>query len=65
MRYSPPAHHSEPADPELRGWITHQIDAIVNMEPQVIVLALAVVILAIPAVVVSLFVTQRYQRRRR
>ena len=65
MRFSPPAHHSEPADPVLLGWITHQIDAVVNMEPQAIVLVLAVVILAIPTVIVSLFLRQRYQRRRR
>ena len=63
MRLSPPVHHSEPADPVLLDWIKHQMDAMVDMEPQTIVLLLAVVILAIPTFILSLYLVQRHQRK--
>lgn len=43
-----PAHHSEPADPVLMDWITHQIDAIVGLGPAAILMALGFLIVAIP-----------------
>ena len=43
-----PFHHSEPGDPALFEWMRHQIDAVVGLGPAAMVVALALVIAAIP-----------------
>ena len=53
------AHHSEPGDPVLLEWIKHQIDAIVGLEAITIVIALTLVVIAIPVAIVALYVVQR------
>ena len=62
MLRSPPAHHSEPGDPELLGWIKDQLDALVNLEPQAVVLILGVLILAIPVLILVVYARQRSRR---
>ena len=59
-----PAHHSEPADPVLMDWITHQIDAIVGLGPAAILMALGFLIVAIPLGIMVLFLTQRARQNR-
>ena len=52
-------HHSESIDPTLIDWIRHEIDSILGLEPEAIVLALGVVIVAFP---VALMLLARRQR---
>ena len=59
------AHHSEPGDPTLLEWIQDQIDGILGLGPDVIVIALGLLIVAIPAAIVGLFVVQSMRHRRR
>ncbi len=54
-------HHSEPGDPDLLLWIRHQIDAVLGLSPLYIVVLLGIVVLAIPASIVVLFLLN--QRR--
>ena len=49
MRSTVLAHHSEPTDPELVTWLVHTIDSIVGFGPVVMLAAIGVVVIAIPA----------------
>ena len=58
------AHHSEPADPELLEWIIHQIDALVGVGPVAMVVALGLVIVAIPVAIMAVYLALRLRQRR-
>jgi len=62
MPLSTPAHHSEPADPELLEWIIHQADALLAVGPVVMVVALGLVIVAIPVAVMTIYLVQRLRQ---
>ena len=53
------AHHSEPGDPVLIDWMLHLFHSVVALGPLAIVIVLGVVIVAIPAVILAAFLTQR------
>ena len=55
-------HHSEPGDPELMAWIQHAIDDLVGLGPAVMAGLLGLVVVAIPLVVVALFLLLRPRR---
>ena len=57
-------HHSEPGDPLLLEWIRHRVDDFVGLEPWVIVLVSGFVVIAIPVIVMTVFLLQRPWRRR-
>lgn len=57
------AHHGEAADPDLLEWIKGVLDHLVGAGPWVIVALMGVLILAIPAAIVLLYLVQ--QRRTR
>lgn len=59
------AHHPEPGDPVLLEWIKHQIDAMVGLGPGAMVIALGLVILAIPGAIMAVFLVQRARQSRR
>jgi hypothetical protein len=56
------AHQSEAGHPELLDWIKHQLDAVVGLGPLAFVILLGVIILAIPAAVLLMYVVQRRDR---
>jgi len=58
------AHHSEPGDPVLMAWIKHQLDAVVGLEPWAVVIALGLVIVAIPVAIMALYKIQRARQDR-
>ena len=58
------AHRSEPGDPDLMEWIRHQIDAILGVGPNAIVIVMALVIVAIPAAILIVYLRQRYRQQR-
>jgi hypothetical protein len=55
------AHHSEPVDPVLLGWLTETIHAILGIGPAVAVVLIAIVVLAVPAGIA--FFAMRQRRR--
>ena len=58
------AHHSEPGDPVLLGWIKDQIDALLGLGPSAIVIALGLVIVAIPVSIAVFYLMQRARQKR-
>jgi len=58
------AHHSEPGDPILLGWIKDQIDSILGLGPETIVIGLGLVVLAMPVAIMTVYLTQRAKHRR-
>lgn len=52
-------HHSEPGDPVLIDWMLHLFYSVVNLGPLAIVIALGVVIVAIPVLIMAAFLSQR------
>ncbi len=52
-------HHSEPGDPVLIDWMLHLFNSVVSLGPLAIVIALGVVIVAIPVLIMAAFLTQR------
>ena len=59
MRLPMLTHHAEAADPELLGWIKHQLDAMFGLGPLLIVIVLGLVIVAIPAAILMAYAVQR------
>ena len=53
------AHHGEPGDPVLLGWIQDQIDAIIGLGDLAIVVILGAVVVAIPIGILASYVMQR------
>ncbi len=54
------AHGGESGDPVLFEWIRHQIDAIFNLGPGAIVLSIGTIVVALPIVIILVFLaTQR------
>ncbi len=53
------AHHSEPGDPVLIGWIMDQIDAILGLGDLAIVVVLGTVVVAIPVGILAAYAIQR------
>ena len=53
------AHNAEPGDPVLLEWIRHQIDGLLGLGPGAMVVALGIVILAIPSAIIVVFLMQR------
>jgi hypothetical protein len=64
MPLSIPAHHSEPTDPELLEWIIHQVDALLGVGPVAMVVALGLVIVAIPVAVMAVYLLQRLRQNK-
>ena len=58
------AHHSEPADPELLEWIIHQLDALLGVGPIAMVVALGLVIVAIPVSIMVAYLALRFRHRK-
>ena len=58
------AHHSEPGDPVLMEWIRHRIDDFVRFEPWLIVIIFGLLGIAIPVLVMTVFLLQRPWHRR-
>ncbi|MCH8206261.1 MAG: hypothetical protein IH956_04580 [Chloroflexi bacterium] len=58
------AHHSEPGDPVLLEWVRHRIDDLVRLEPWAIVVILGLLIVAIPVMVMAVFLLRRPRRGR-
>lgn len=65
MLLSPPSHHAEPGDPILLGWIKEQLDALIHLEPQVIVVTIGLVIFAVPVVILGAYARARSHRSNR
>ena len=65
MLFSPPAHESGPGDPALLGWIKDQLDALIHLEPLVIVVMLGILIFAIPVVIMAVYARERSRRTSR
>ena len=57
-------HQGEPGDADLLEWIKDLIDSVVGVGPAVIVVALGLVILAIPVAIMVIFWAQRARQRR-
>lgn len=53
------AHHSEPGDPVLMGWIKDQIDAVLGLGPETIVIGLGLVVMAMPVAIMAVYLMQR------
>ena len=53
------AHQSEAGHPELLEWIKHQLDSLIGLGPLTVVILLGLVMLAIPAAVLLLYIAQR------
>ena len=58
------AHHSEPGDPELLEWLVHQLDAMLGVGPVAMVVALGLVIVAIPVAIMVFYLALRLRQRR-
>ena len=53
------AHHGEAGDPDLLEWIMHRLDSLIGLDPAVIVIILAAVIVLIPVAVMALYALHR------
>ena len=53
------AHHSEPGDPVLLEWVRHRIDDLTGLGPWAIVVLLGLLIVAVPLVVLAIFLLRR------
>ena len=58
------AHHGEPGDPVLLGWINDQIDAILGLGDMAMVAVFGAVIVAIPAGIAIFFALHRVRWKR-
>ncbi len=56
---SAPAHHGEPGDPVLLGWINDQIHAVLGLGDVAMVVVLGAVIVAVPVGILAFFALQR------
>ena len=59
------AHHGEPGDPILLEWIRHQIDALFNLGPGTIVVALGAFVVVLPIVISLVFLLAQRGRQSR
>lgn len=53
------AHHSEPGDPVLLGWIKDQIDSVLGLGPETIVIGLGLLVIAMPIAIMAVYLTQK------
>ena len=53
------AHHSEPTDSELLGWLLHTVDSILGQGPLVMVVLIGLVVIAIPLAIAVLALRRR------
>ena len=53
------AHHPESGNPELLEWIKHQLDAMIGLEPWVIVALMALLMVSIPVAIMFVYIVQR------
>ena len=53
------AHHGEAGDPDLLEWIMHRVDTLVGLDPALVVVILAAVIVLIPVAVLALYAFHR------
>ena len=65
MLLSPHAHEAGPGDPVLLGWIKDQLDALIHLEPQVILVMFGILIFAIPVVILAVYARERSRRANR
>ena len=53
------AHHGEAGDPDLLEWIMHRLDGLIGLDPALIVVILAAVVVLIPVGVLALYALHR------
>ena len=53
------AHQSEAGHPELMDWVKHYLDTVVGLGPLAFVVLLGLAMLAIPGVILLMYVVQR------
>ncbi|MCI0441003.1 MAG: hypothetical protein L0177_18015 [Chloroflexi bacterium] len=53
------AHHGEPGDPRLMVWIQDLLDSMIGSGPALVVAALGLVIVAMPAGILALYLIRR------
>lgn len=53
------AHHSEPGDPILLGWIKDQIDAVLGLGDLALVIILGAIVIVIPIGILAAYLMQR------
>ncbi len=53
------AHHGEPGDPRLMVWIQDLLDSMLGSGPALVVAALGLVIVAMPAAILALYFLRR------
>ena len=53
------AHLSEPGDSVLLEWIRHRLDALLGLGPAVMVVAIGLIIVAMPLTILAVFLVQR------
>ncbi len=58
------AHHGEPGDPVLLGWIQDQIDAIIGLGDLAMVVILGAVVVAIPIGILLTYLLQQIRNIR-
>ena len=63
MLSAPPLHHSEPTDPDLLDWLTHQVDRFLPFDPLVGVVVGGVLLVAIPVGLLLLAARNASRRR--
>lgn len=61
MLLLPQGHNEGPADPVLLGWIKAQLDALLHLEPLVLVVVVGALLVAIPIVLVAGFAVYRWR----
>jgi hypothetical protein len=52
-------HAAGPGDPVLLDWIKHKIDSVLGLGPEVIVIGLGLVVIAMPVAIMAVYLTQR------
>ena len=52
-------HHGEPGDPDLFEWIMQRLDALISLEPAVIIAVLGLVVVMIPAAILVVYAIYR------
>ncbi len=54
-------HHDDIVDPDFLAWLKARLDHIITLDPWVLVIILAVIVLAIPAGIVGFYIYQQWR----
>ena len=57
-------HHADPIDPTLADWLRDEIDALLGLEPGIMVLLLGALVVAFPLGLAVLVLVQRHRAAR-